>query len=161
MKDKDSRQAGLDSLWYEINMFVGIFNKISTQAPLTDIERNSNLETFLLHARNLLDFLTNKGGEYKITANQFGDGIKPYTLEFPDPYNRNKTCSHKEFDSAINNYLSHLDWGRITGDKPKWEGVGIKKEITRNLMDFVSKLPSDSFPTKNGETRENFMALLS
>jgi len=104
-----------------------------------------------LHTRNLIEFLTQQGGDDLITASQFSVGIDPYKLNFPK--------NNGEYE--INKYLSHLTWERITGDSPKWNVNGIYEEIIEKLKDFFSRLPNDSFPTKPREKdKEVFVELL-
>lgn len=164
MKSLEEKKAGLKRLLYEIEMFVGIFNKNLTTTPDSPIEYNVYLETFLLHARILIEFLTSPPQKKDlIAACEFGDNIIKYNLSFPEGSVTSKDDPDEkrlEVNPEINNYLSHLTWRRSREKKTEWETSYIAREILEKLEDFINKLSPEVFETPNGISKQKFIALL-
>ena len=132
-------------IFYEAMML----NNISITATGNLVEDNMRVESFLLHARNLIDFLEG-GGHLKCSF-------------FKDK--NNKEISFIKFSSdntinKINEHLSHISRRRKT-TKINWKLRLLKSEINKKLKDFVLQISDEYFPSSEGISRESFLVSLS
>ena len=107
-------------LYYEILML----NKIPITKTNDSVEDNMRIESFLLHARNLIDFLGNRGhlkcSEFKDAKNKKISPIKVV----PDGVIR-----------KINEHLSHVSEKRKT-TQIIWNLPLLRKQINKNSAIF-------------------------
>lgn len=132
-------------LCYEMMML----NKISI-IPTNDnniVENNIRLESFLLHARNIIEFLSDdKHGAY-LKCSQFKDsnGKKIGSVEVVP----------KEVVTKINEYLSHISNNRKK-KKIEWYLDQLKQKINQEFNHFLNKVSSEYFPSKEGLKKSDF-----
>lgn len=132
-------------LYYEVRML----NKIPI-IPTDDnniVENIIRLESFLLHARNIIEFLgDNKNGAY-LKCSQFKDsnGKKIDTVEVVPKVVVNK----------INDYLSHISSNRKKA-KIRWDLDLLKQKINQEFNHFLNKVSSEYFPSKEGLKKSDF-----
>lgn len=112
--------------------------------------RSAILESFLLHARNLIEFFEGKPKyDDDLTCLDFldeeGKPIQGVVLNFPNTF---KTALHK--------HLAHMSKVRVK-HKPGWEIEKIRIEMNKEAKKFIEKCSPTNFPTKDG--REKEMAL--
>ena len=151
----DKKKAGLDCLQYEIAMLKNVFNLLQSleQTPkikrdeIYESQRNAFLESFLLHARNLTDFLQAKKFDSDIKCSDYGVGEQQIILP----------SGNTQFE--INKHLSHLTWER-TDLKLRWEISETYKPIIEALKDFFTDISDEYFPTLKGLQKNNFEDLL-
>jgi len=139
----EEKKLALDVLWYELDMF----NWTSKYR-----ENSAYLESFLLHTRNIVDFLEDNKNKHKsdITCSDFG--IKKNNVNLP-PNNTKK---------EINLWLSHITKERMEEKKkPGWGNLTIRKEVNRCFGIFLDQLPQNCFPSKGGEKKSDFEYLLT
>ena len=100
MKIQDKKLA-LGELRYELEMF----NKTSEHLELSKCEdkteRRAYLESFLLHTRNIVDFLEDANGKDDITCSDFG--ICKVSIQLPSN-NTNYKTKNKERKSRVEIY---------------------------------------------------------
>jgi len=114
---------------------------------------NIRLEAFLVHVRNLLDFLAGK--EVKptdITYQRFkksdGGSFRPCEFNVPD---------HKKLKRAIDKHLSHLTEERAM-TKYHWNVEAVRNEVTGQLRAFLAQLSDQHFG--ENATKANILKLL-
>ena len=147
--DKDKKKA-LDCLHYEISMWEKTFQVLNNQyQTLDDITKNIYLESFLLHSRNLIDFLEDQKDSRDIRCSDFS--ITKKTVNLPTHNSKNE----------IQKFLSHISWTRVTKTRPEWKFPKIKQAIAKELQLFFKALPDNYFPTKKNKNRDDFNQLLS
>ena len=115
---------------------------------LSQIEINALLESFLLHSRNLIDFLENNGKPDDIRCSDFA--IRKKKVKLPHQNSKNK----------IQKFLSHLTWARVDKPSPSWDTTEIKQAIATELQSSLNALSDDYFPTKSERNRDAFNKLL-
>lgn len=143
-RPSDDKQRGiLEHVRYERNMLIGMAYFLD-QHLLTDSSSNEEralhdalLEAFLLHARNLRDFLflsqNDNATEDDVLARDF----------FVDPaqwHRDRKTSPHLQsgtggLNDQAGKYLAHLSYERVGGrpEPPEWKYAAIASAITTAL----------------------------
>lgn len=142
------KKKALDRLYYEIWMFNESFSLLRNCSRSSNLLKNVYLECFLLHARNLIYFLENRGISSDVRCSDFG--IIGVNINLPITNSR----------EDINKYLAHLTQERILRQSPSWNCPRIKEEINSKLSDFLNALSLDLFPTEDERERENFERLI-
>lgn len=147
----DDKKLALDPLWYELWMFNETSKYfISPEGNETIKEKNVYLESFLLHTRNIVDFLEGRKYESDIKCSDFG--IEKVDVNLPPRNTINE----------INLWLSHITKERMEEkEKPQWEYLTIRKEVNRCFGIFLNQLSSDCFPSKRGKNRTDFESLFN
>jgi len=150
--DIPKEKSELDLLHYEIRMLNNILPLMRLSVGDRTI-KNACLESFLMHARNLIDFLEDKrNGADDITCadflNQTGQKIPAINVPLSSGL-KNK----------INKHLSHITRKRLS-KKPLWNYDLIAKIINKKLGDFFVQVSDSYFPTKGSRSREDFSILL-
>ena len=142
----------LDLVFYELQMLT----QMRRLANENTIEGVGCLESFLLHARNLIDFLENprKKNTKKDDLlcsdfdNQSGDKISPILTGLD--------CSLKV---KINKHLSHLTTTR-KDERIHWAVEMIERPILQKLTLFLDQLADIYFPTKRNKGKSDFTNLM-
>ena len=141
----ESNFSDIRILYYEILMF----NKIPIAETNDFVEDNMRIESFLLHARNLIDFL---GGVGHLKCSEFKDS------------NNKKISSVKVVPDSvvrkINEHLSHISSKRKTR-RINWYLPLLRKKINKGVDDFLDKLSPQYFPSKEGIKREGFNKIMN
>lgn len=135
------KYSDIHLLFYEIMML----NSIPTKATGNPVEDNMRVESFLLHARNLIDFLEGKGH------------LK--CLHFKDKNNNKISAIKFSSDNVmgkINEHLSHISTRRKTA-KINWRLKLLKEEINKKFRCFLTEISDEYFPSPEGLSRENFI----
>ena len=147
MADRDPERAARH-VAYELGMIRTIFEAISPDDPILAV----NLEGFLLHARNLIEFFFDGA----VTR-----GILP--KDFGAPAARDKDDEMKELRDEISQLVSHLTWERVTvhelrGQDWSYDRLSsIYEGIRSKAQAFFSAIPgeghewfsTDDFPAES------------
>lgn len=132
MSNKELSEYFYEHVMYEISMFNQII-KVLANKKLNDLEKNIIIESFVLHLRNLIDFLYPRNHYKKddVTANNFIKG-QIFSKKFPLSISLN--TARKRADKEVN----HLTTRRIAGVKPEkvWEVGDLHTEVTKLLSSF-------------------------
>jgi len=154
--NQEERKKALDALYYEIWMFnesLALSNYIQIHALKCTAMKNVILESFLLHARNLIDFLEN-------------NRIRSDDLTCVDFNNRNQQQIdpisprlQPNIKQKINKHLSHLTKTRVN-EKPEWNLEKIRSSINQALINFFDQISESYFPTKGDRDKEDFLKIL-
>jgi hypothetical protein len=118
----------LNIFLYEVDMMNNTCDLI--QFEQDKYKQNAFLESFLLHTRNLIDFLSdNRRYQSDLTCTDFldkkGNKISRIELAFD-----------AEFKASIDKHLSHITKER-TKKKPSWNYNHIKHLLNQSVNQFV------------------------
>jgi hypothetical protein len=132
--------SGIRTLYYEVLML----NKIPISKTNNFLENNMRIESFLLHARNLINFLDGFG---HLKCSEFKDS------------NNKKISPVKVVPNSvikkINEHLSYISSKRKTR-RISWNLPLLKKEINKKISEFLDKISPNCFPSKERLTRLDF-----
>ena len=134
------------------------FTRIDTEEE--QVEKNARLESFLLHVRNLVEFL-DKGPEkvrngwkkklddlwaddFLDTSGELIKGIRVGLAE--DDWN------------DLNKYLSHITTVRFPNRT--WKVEQLRQKVNAAMREFLDKLSPAVFPTPDGKRKGDFERLL-
>ncbi len=145
-----TNNSEIDILYYEIQMLNESLKSMN-QANQTDI--NCHLESFLIHARNLIDFLEdNKIHKDDLTCSNFknslGGKIVKINVKLPT-----------DAKIKINKHLSHITTTRLN-EKLGWDTNLIRSEINNGLTAFFDQISPTYFSTPGGKTENDFRKLI-
>jgi hypothetical protein len=130
-----------DALAYEVWMFQSLASVMHTGSNLPRVMKNALLEAFLVHTRNLIDFLYSKKGTKPddIVIDDFY-GVAPH-LQTALPA---KSEALIYIEPRINKFVSHLTYKRIeTAPTPEWPYPEITDELNMLINIFVISLPEN------------------
>lgn len=128
-EEKDVFKSDIDVLYYEFRMF----NQIPLRADGDWAKDNAQIESFLLHARNLIEFL-HCDGHLKCSSFKGKDNKFILPIKFISKDNIQK----------INEHLSHISSKRRR-IKLGWKTKELKNEINKNFIEFLEKISPDYF----------------
>jgi len=128
----------LESLKYEVWMLWSLANILATDNQDKGVIHNALLESFLIHARILIEFLY-KNQPYKDTvrASQYFTSDSPWKSIRPP-----KTELLEKTEKDAHKYLAHLTYTRLQR-KRKWPYIKIANDIKAVLQVFYENLPDD------------------
>ena len=129
-------------VWYEWATFNNSFKRVLESKKERDQDAvNAYLESFLIHARNLRDFLTRSRDD---------KGVKPNDVLAEDFFDSDGwSCPDeppylKENRIRLNRSLAHLTYDRIQYQSNKgWNPQKIFHEVKELWTFFLSKLPPE------------------
>ena len=128
-EEKDVFKSDIDVLYYEFRML----NQIPLFADGNWAKDNAQIESFLLHARNLIEFL-HCDGHLKCSSFRDKDNKTIAPIKFISKDNIQK----------INEHLSHISSTRRKV-KLGWKIKELKKEINENFIKFLKRISPDYF----------------
>lgn len=124
---------------FRIEHFIG-----TSLYEIDDYYRSALLESFLLHARTVRDFLCSNSKKWQddVLAIDFFEHPSEWTKTRPDlgPYSTLTVDRER-----INKSLAHLSYARIEYAKKdnRWEILGIQHELSELWNAFLEALPSE------------------
>lgn len=135
---KNTSSSKVDPLIYEVKMFNDAFEQYLLVSKENIILRTLVLESFLLHARILIDFLEGKGSfKDDLTCSDFIDGsgkaIQGQTVNLKS-----------DIKKVMNKHLTHMTKKRLT-EKPVWDITDIKYTINGAMQNFIKKCADSNF----------------
>jgi len=140
--NKVKRKGALVALEYEVGMLGSLANVLATDNQGEGVIHNALLESFLIHARILIEFLyKNEAYRDTVIASQY----------FTDSQNilPPKTKLLEETAKDAHKYLAHLTYTRTRLEgKKQWLYIKIANDIKAVLQVFYKNLPDD-FNTKS------------
>lgn len=123
------QQAILEELRYEVWMFNRTADFLVHTTSFDKVQTNAFVESFLMHTRNLVDFLENKTNKNDARCSDFG--IKEQQIKLPAGNTKRE----------INKYLAHMTKQRIEKKIPDWKFNEIRNEINQKIQIFLFQLP--------------------
>jgi hypothetical protein len=131
--------AALEHLYYEIDMLQGTMERLETGSTEDRIFHNALVESFTIHARNLMHFLypTGKKDDSDVLAADFFDD-EGYWLKIrlkePEEFGKSR--------GRVNKEIAHLTYDRlsITPDRKIWSPV-LGHEILKVMDCFFTAMP--------------------
>lgn len=128
----------LESLKYEVRMLWSLANILATGNQGKGVIHNALLESFLIHARILIEFLyKNKPYKDTVRASQYFTSDSPWKSIRPQ-----KTELLKTTETDAHKQLAHLTYTRLQG-KREWPYIKIANDIEAVLQVFYENLPDD------------------
>jgi len=131
MDEKTKQQEMLRELHYEVGMFNHAAIFLTNHLSVNNIQINTYVESFLMHARNLIDFLEDWKDKNDVRCSDFGILAQSVVL----PVGNTK--------QEINKYLSHITKQRIKTQSPDWKFDEIRNEINQKIKNFLEMLPDE------------------
>jgi hypothetical protein len=134
---------------YELTQMVDVTLLLpeTTYPPVT----NALLESVLLHARGLIEFVLNVGRDTDIRAKQFDAEWKL------KPKSRRKSLS--KLKKAIDQHLAHLTWARVHEGQRPWEYPNLVADVVEAVHDFTTSVersqPHTVAPIRGALTKIN------
>jgi hypothetical protein len=130
--------AALEHLYYEIDMLQGTMERLETGSTEDRIFHNALVESFTIHARNLMHFL------YPI-GEKPSDILAADFFEDEEYWLKNRPGAPKEFDTArarVNKEIAHLTHDRlsVTPERKLWNSV-LGREILSIMTVFFTAMP--------------------
>jgi hypothetical protein len=131
-------KAVLERLKYEVWMLWSLANILATDNQGKGVIHNALLESFLIHARILIEFLyKNEPYEDTVRASQYFTSDSLWKSIRPP-----KTELLKKTVKDAHKQLAHLTYTRLQG-KTQWPYIKIANDIKAVLQVFRENLPDD------------------
>jgi len=147
-------EAALDHVLYEMEMLLATFCHLRKLPEANRFERNVCLECFIVHARNLAEFINGSTNKDTITLLAFDLKIVPAQLQ---AVATDITRMHKE--------VCHLGFERKTGPTDgNWDLNVLIKAFVKPCLGFLEEIAgredllasSSNYPKRVGLLREKF-----
>lgn len=116
---------------YELGMLRTTFAQFTASQPVSILA----LESYLLHARNLIEFFWDGAPKRAMLPKHFGGTAT-----------RDKDANFKAIHDEISQFLSHLTWDRVTRDPASWSYERLLKihdGVRTKARTFFSAVPSN------------------
>ncbi len=131
-------KGALESLKYEVWMLWYLANILATDNQGKGVIHNALLESFLIHARILVEFLyKNQPYQDTVRASQYFTPKSPWKNIRPQ-----KTELLEKIEKDAHKQLAHLTYTRLQG-KRVWPYIKIANDIKAVLQVFYKNLPDD------------------
>lgn len=155
MTDIKLREFAEGPLWYEIDMlFETISALTSKEYEDNRILHNSLVESFVIHARNLYEFLTVKKSSWEdiVIAKNFCDDPMIWG-PVSKRWRQEAQSSTKHFDAErANRAVAHLSKDRLAykavNESKKWNCVTIGRKLLSMLKIFLNHASSSKISSK-------------
>jgi hypothetical protein len=141
----DKKDLPEHHLKYEIDMLLfdaqSLISRKNNENNQTDPLQNALLESYLIHLRNIIDFLwvlpTHKNDIY---AGSFIPKGNPISQNFSKERDKVSGDSITSIKDRINKQISHLTYTRTNNNiERQWDTRGITCCISKYLMDYLGK----------------------
>ncbi len=143
---EDARKSS-EHLHYEINMLISTAQSLAkAQQVLDQTQFNLNvlLESFVIHARALMDFMyDDKPWEDDVVAAKFFDSPKQWTKVRKPLVNLSEEL--QKVNGRVGKEVAHLTLKRneITAETKKWQFGKIAQELKTSFDIFLEHVPKD------------------
>lgn len=141
VSSEDLKRIASEHLSYEIEMFTSTMGRLAI-GGLDILQKNVMLESFLIHARCLFDFLypSKVARNNDVTVNDFFD--------HPSNFRKNIPCSltiESYLKRRTGKEIAHLTYDRliVTPEKKIWQVSDIHNQIVDVLEIFFSNLTDE------------------
>ncbi len=132
----------IEPLMYEVTMLNGtykLYSEMDTVGAVNGILRSAILESFLLHARILMDFLEDhEGWGDNLTCSKFtgidGKPMEGISVKLKDDIRKN-----------LGKHLAHLTQVRAD-TKAAWNITEMKNELNEGISSFIENCADSNFP---------------
>jgi len=137
MNNGDNTNCKLEHLKYEIDMFSALAKTLSLGSLTLDmfgsiVVKNALLESFLLHERNIIDFL--HGKKKRETDITYKDFLKNRTEPFIDKN------LHDAMEENINKEILHLTEIRCEQEKTKWNVLNEYCFLSKYIKECIDEI---------------------
>jgi hypothetical protein len=145
------RKSELDILHYEIWMMNSL-DPDRFHTPRDQVLLNAALESFLIHARNLITFLE---GESDTQSNRDDITCSKFLDQNGRKISKTPVLLPQKLKEKINKHLSHLTITRAQ-ERLDWNWGAIRKSINFSLTHFFRAVSPEYFPTLQGRGKQDF-----
>jgi hypothetical protein len=114
-------ERALHHVNYEIWMCAASVARLRASEQTDRVARNAFLEVHLLHARNVIEFLTRSGQRSSIRRVDFRAEWKPAPSDSVDRLNDHYVVMHTR--------LAHLTWDRVRREEVDWPSVRLAMDV--------------------------------
>ena len=139
----DFLEKALDRLGYEWNIFHETSEYLQKNRDKRDMLSNAVLESFLIHARLIHEFLIKANWKDNLKADELVDDVDLWKQTKPSLFpnlGRTQEIGKLQYKNGwydlIHKYLAHLSRARISF-KPKWPVTDIYSECKDALGKFI------------------------
>ena len=155
-KKMDNTEA-LEHLEYELKMFVTTYRILAQKLFKENAIHNALMESFAIHARNLIAFLYYENKNDYVVANDFVADIAMWKKERCE-----QSSCIKNATERANNLVAHLTYERleILTKQSKWEIEVLYKEIIKVFKLFLKHKRTNSEPKVQGTEIVNEYSIL-
>jgi hypothetical protein len=144
VRSREEMDAATSCVVYEFDMMVGTCAALAADTFGLGPAHNAFLESELLHARNVIEFLIGrpkrKQQRYRDSDISARDYLPGWTPD-DDEVSRRLTEALPQIDKQ----LSHLSWARVDG-KVAWHYATVLVDIREVLAQFVGRLNDVNSP---------------
>lgn len=143
-RSREDLQGILEHLGYETAMLQHAAEYLDTQEPGTS-EYFAHLESFCVHARNLMHFLyPDSAKDNDVLAQDFFKDTELWKRNRPKQPKLLRDARHR-----VNIEVAHLSYDRLgkSGEEKKWAFNGVCEKIERILAVFKHHLPKSLLAT--------------
>jgi len=155
-RTSEQLQAASDPLHYELWMFQKTAEALATGICGEGVLHNALLESFVIHARNLLDFLYPKKNLWPddVIAGDFFDDPKSWISERPS-----KSEKIASLHNRAGKEVAHLTYARldVTPETKPWQFVEIANEVVSVFDKFLAIVPLDRLGDRWSELKSQRM----
>jgi hypothetical protein len=130
--------AASDHLHYEIGMLFGTANALAGGSCAQGLCLNAFIESFTLHARNLLSFLySDKPREDDVIGEDY---VSDWATRRPT-----ETSSLQVVHRRVGKEVAHLTYARlsVTEEAKRWQFLQLAKDIGAVISVFLSLVPDE------------------
>ena len=146
MKERQTLLEACGALYYEVIMLDMTVRVLSSKMTNGSFMNKILLESFLIHLRNLIDFIyLPKCNKDDILAQDF----------FSNPENWAKlrptlSANLEEAKKNINKLLSHITYSRLQmrTEQTTWDFMSLRNEIVLIIQAFINNIPKDIVDTR-------------
>lgn len=138
---EDLKKMASEHLSYEIEMFTATIGRM-TRRNLDTLEKNVVLESFLIHARCLFDFLypSKETRDNDVIVDDFFENPKEFRKKIPDSLPIESYLKYR-----TGKEIAHLTYERlkVTPDKKIWQMSDVHNQIVSVLEIFFENLTDE------------------
>jgi hypothetical protein len=137
--DNEVLRRASDYLDYDVDMLIATAQWLTTGEGDSGLLRNAVLESFLIHARTLIEFLSRTGHRNAVRADHYFEGTKPGT------YSPNVSDFLVGAKGKISPHLAHLTTDPLDNVRSTigWDVRKILLDLWAGLAAFYDAVPID------------------
>lgn len=137
LRTNDQLMRILEHVRYEVEMLNQTANLLCSGSLSTDTLRDAVLESFLIHVRNLLEFLLSERGKRNLAT------VEDFVARETWMNHHHNKEQFRKLEKRVNNKLAHITWRRINLEEASkgWEIERIATAINDQMAAFYGLLP--------------------
>ena len=142
--DVDLYQAS-EHLGYEYQMFIQLAVRLAGGEPADRFLHNAALESFIIHVRNILDFLY--ASDKVLRTDKYDDIIAEDYFDDPSVWHKERPVKSRLLEQShqrAHKEVAHLTYARVgkTDEDKQWRFLDIASEVNQTFNRFREIVPS-------------------